>query len=286
LCLEDGAGGRGCGIRNLIMHTDKWSETGDPNHLHTIAPMYGSKYYFFVRDYWSQNYDADTNYCITVTVWPEPDANEPNGIYHPDMTSAQEDDTRRWNRGRATQVDCTEDAGSGVITCGPIVGYISYRADQDWYKLSVAGQGYFIPQLPEATPEEKSLNIDYDVRFDWAHDGGLAADFTIGYAIPWGQEMGPEFTGPGSGTWGIGDVANNGECSYYCGEYHLPANEVYLWVFNPPFRRYDRMNSYSITITATPGCPQNCSYCWPGQNCYACPNPGNPNPDPDQCTNP
>jgi hypothetical protein len=74
---------------------------------------------------------------------------------------------------------------------------------------------------------------------------------------------------------------------YFCGEYgDLPAEDVYLWVFNPTFDDYDFEHAYHITLSATRGCPQDCEFCEAGQNCWACPNPENPNPDPELCLDP
>jgi hypothetical protein len=285
-CLNGGSIGYGCGIRQLIMHTDEWSETGDANHLHTAAPMFGERYYFFVRDYWSMNHDFNNSYTLTVTVHDEPDSWEYNGLYLPYLTEDQEDDTRRYNRNLAKTVECTEDAVTGQIDCPTITGYLSYRGDQDWYKLIVSGQSYFVPLLPEEAPEGLSQSVDYGVSFHYVYEAGMKSNLDIAFNFPFGaQNLGTEQgqvpVGPGEG-WLTG-----ADCQYYCGEYgDLPANNVYLWVFTPAFDKYDFEHSYNITISATRGCPVECEFCEPGQNCWACPNPGNPNPDPEQCLNP
>jgi len=117
--------------------------------------------------------------------------------------------------------------------------------------------------------------IDYDLLWDWSFSG--RSDMPLGYVVMSGaRDMGPEL-GVGSGTWGDGA----GECSYLCGEYHLPTT-LYLWVFTPTFKKYDYSNPYNVTIRAVKGiCPDNCSFCEAGQCTYPCPNPNNPVPDCD-----
>lgn len=270
MCLPR-VSGNGCGIRSLVMHGADWSPSGNPRHLRTAAPMYGDTYYILVRDYQADQVDLENAYTLTVTVHPEPDPYEPNGLYLPYITGDQEDTTRDWNKSLAKEVSCTLDAAG--LTCGPIEGWLSYRGDQDWYKLLVTGQSYTIPSEPEPEPEADSTVIDWDIQFEWDFHGNNAMN--IGYVIAFGQRMGFE-AGVGSGTWG--DGAN--ECSYFCGESPnmLPAT-VYLWVREHTFRQYDYTNPYTITLKGYRGCPLNCYYCDPDNtDDYPCPNPDNPDP--------
>jgi len=264
----DGGSYDGCGIRSLVVYGPSFGVSANPKHLRTVAPMYGERYYLMVRDYQARHIDTVNSYSFTATVHPELDTHEPNGLYHPYITETQEEETRDWNRSTAVTINCT-DSGS-EITCGPIEGYISFRADQDWYKLVLSGQNYTVPSEPESDPETMGPTVDFDVLWDWSFSG---SNMNLGYVVMRGSdEMGPEL-GPGSGTWGGGD----GQCSYLCGEYHLPTT-LYLWVFTPDFKKYDYEHPYSLTIRAVRGvCPDNCPYC---QGCpYACPNPNIPNPE-------
>ncbi|MBW1810828.1 MAG: hypothetical protein JRJ87_21735 [Deltaproteobacteria bacterium] len=269
MCMNGGSY-TGCGILSLFMHGPDWSESGSSKHLHTVAPMYGEKYYVKVNDYQARHVDTAHAYNLTVTVHPELDTHDspPNGLYLPYITGVMEDETRDWNRGMATTISCSQTATE--ITCGPIEGYLSYRGDQDWYKLDIV-----IPQEAESDPATMGDNIDYDLLWDWSFSG--RSDMPLGYVVMAGsREMGPEL-GVGSGTWGDG----GGECSYLCGEYQLPTT-LYLWVFTPTFKKYDYQNPYNLTIRAVKGvCPDNCSYCEAGQCNYPCPNPNNPVPDCD-----
>ena len=269
MCLNGGSYW-GCGIRSLVMQGPDFGVGGNAKHLKTVAPMYGERYYLMVRDYGARHYDAANPYRLTVTVRPEPDTNEfpPNGLYLPYITGTQEEETRDWNRSLAKTITCT-DSGT-EITCGPITGYISFRGDQDWYVLKLAGQNYTVPKENETDPATMGPNVDFNVLWDWSFSG---SNMRLGYVVMRGaEEMGPELVS-GSGTWG--DEA--GQCSYICGEYHAPVT-LYLWVFTPDFKKYDYSNPYRVTIRAVRGvCPANCEYCL---GCpYVCPNSRHPDPN-------
>ncbi len=271
-CLNGGSYW-GCGVTSLFMYGVEWSETGNAKHLHTVAPMYGQRYYFRVSDYQSKRFDADNAYTLTITVRQEKDTHEvpPNGLYLPYMTESQENASRNWNKQLATPINCTESGGE--IVCGPIVGYLSYRGDQDWYVMSRNG-GAVVPAEPESSPAEKSVTVDWDLQIDWSFNNGKSG-MPVGILVDPGRQtpMGPEVTA-GSGTWGVGA----GECSYFCGEYHTP-DSFYLWVFNDTFRKYDYEHPYSVTIRLVRDCPANCGYCDDDRCEYGCPTPTNPDPE-------
>jgi hypothetical protein len=237
--------------------------------------MYGDTYYLAVRDFPEDGIDIDPDnaYSFTATVHPELDTwerNGRNGLYQPYPSETQEDETIRWNRNLAKTVTCSQSATE--IVCGPITGYLSFRGDQDWYKLQLPGEDHMIPKEAEVDPPTMGEFVDWDIFIDYSYSGTIPL---IGYADPF-KELGPEL-GPGSGTWGDGP----GECSYYCGEYHTPG-KFYLWVFNPPkLRSYDFNNPYTVTIRATRGCPANCEsgrtdYCSAACTAWCCPNPNKP----------
>ncbi len=291
MCLPRGASGNGCGIGMLVMRGLDWSEDGNPRHLRTMAPMLAQRYFIRVTDFQSDDFDLGATYSLKVTVRSEPDSHEPNGLYNPYLTSEQEEYIRDWNYTKARQVDCTTTPSTFAtpdeitkIECS-LSGYLSFRGDQDWFKLvvpyednpdtpDVVEEDFFIPKLNESDPATMGENIDWDVVFSWDYAGreSLEAGVVLfsGY-----QRMG--FTagvGEQSGTWGAG----LGQCSYFCGEYHAPTEEGYVWVFTPDFRGYDFDTPYSVTVTATRGCPTNCSYCSASCNAWCCPNPNNPTP--------
>ncbi|HUU02040.1 MAG TPA: hypothetical protein VM425_11395 [Myxococcota bacterium] len=265
----DGGSGMGCGIRSLVMHGPDFGVSGNAKHLHTVAPMYGSRYYLMVRDYQARHIDIQNSYSFTATVHPEQDTHEspPNGLYLPYITDRQEDDTRDWNKSMASTINCSDNGSE--ISCGPIEGYISFRGDQDWYKLVLSGQNYTVPKEAESDPVTMGESVDFNVMWDWSFSG---SGMNLGYVVMRGSdEMGPEL-GSGSGSWGDA----GGQCSYLCGEYHLPTT-LYLWVFTPDFKKYDFQHPYNLTIRAVRGvCPDNCGYCL---SCpYMCPNTRNPDP--------
>jgi hypothetical protein len=260
-CLQRNSGGRGCGIRSLVMHGADWSRTGSARHLHTVAPMYGDTYYLLVRDYPYPDANVDTQnaYSLTATVHPEQDSWEPNGLYNPYATNEEYDDTRDWNKSLAKEVTCTTDAGG--LSCPTITGYLSYRGDQDWYHFRV-------PQEAESDPATMGPNVDWDMQFDWSFNGNSAME--INYTFWSRNDMG-FVAGTGSGTFG------DNECAYFCGEYHTPTT-VYLVVQHRDRKEYDYQNPYTLTIRGLRDCPLDCSYCEAGQTNYPCPNPRNPNP--------
>ncbi|HSA23593.1 MAG TPA: hypothetical protein P5076_19185, partial [Myxococcota bacterium] len=274
-CLPEGL----CAIRHLVLHGTDWSPSGDPHVLRTVAPMYGSVYYVVVRDFQSDDLDPDRAYTLTVTVHPEPDTYEPNGVYLPYATNEQEEEARNANPARSSPVTCSDDGTT--VTCGPITGYLSYRGDQDWYELDS------IPDLAELTPNALSTKVDWDLRFQYAFAGLASMEVYYTLFMGSGDESamrsgmcatpGPSaheggcYTNSSSGTMGESD------CSYICGEYH-GGRPVYLRVMHYDRKLYDFQNAYTVTIRAIRGCPQTCEWCLPTTVDYACPNPGNPNP--------
>ncbi len=269
-CLPEG----GCGIRHLIMHGAGWSTVGTPSHLHTVAPMYGSVYYILVRDFGGDDLDLDTSYDLTVTVRPEPDLNErpPNGVYLPYATDEQDEASRRWNLPLATPVPCSEQGppGEEYIECGPITGFLSFRGDQDWFRLDA------IPTEDEQTPEDLSTKVDYDLQFDWSFMGSpeLFINYTVflGSAADRDMRTGWNHRGPGSGVFG------ETECSYLCGEYH-GGRPVYMRVQHSDRKEWDYDEPYNVDwIRAFRLCPLNCEYCDPAATDWACPTPDNPCP--------
>lgn len=259
-CLPEG----GCGIRHLIMHGADWSTTGSPRALHTVAPMYGSTYYILVRDFIGDDLDPQNAYSLTATVRTENDSHEPNGLYLPYATDEQDRDTRDWNKDRSSSVNCTDEGTH--IQCGPISGYLSFRGDQDWYRLNN------FPTEDEASPLEQSLKVDYDFQFDWSFAGvnQLFPNYGVFEGSLREAQMGFNHQGPGSGVWGTGA----GECSYLCGEYH-GSRPLYLRVVHSDRKIWDYNDSYNLTIRAYRTCPLNCEFCQPGADYYPCPNPGN-----------
>jgi len=272
-CLPEG----GCAIRNLVMHGADWSPTGDPHRLHTVAPMYGSVYYVVVRDFQSDDLDPDLGYTLTVTVRPEQDAHEPNGVFLPYATNEQEEEARSANPSRATPIACADDGTT--VTCGPIAGYLSFRGDQDWYRLEA------IPDLAELVPEGQSLKVDWDLRFDYAFAGNPSMEvyYTLFLGGANNMRSGMCATPGGSSHEGgcyrnsTAGTMGDSECSYICGEYH-GGRPAYLRVMHYDRKLYDYTAPYSITVRAIRGCPLTCEWCEPETVDYACPNPGNPNP--------
>ncbi|NMB75364.1 MAG: hypothetical protein GYA21_09555 [Myxococcales bacterium] len=264
----------GCGIRTLIMRhivddqnpARDWAVPGEPRHLRTVAPMFGDTYYILVRDFTSQNADLQHPYTLTVTVRPEPDANEPNSTFQPYATNTSEEETKAWNASFATTINCTPDGGGGA-TCGPFTGYISFRADQDWYKL----EG--IPAEAQNPVNQKDTMKDYRLSFSYSYAGNSDMHVTFGWNRPgdFDESFGWDVQGNGSGTFG------DNECSYLCGEYH-GGRPIYFVVQEYQRLHYDYAHPYQITLHVTPECPAECSWCTPAGGAWACPCTANPNP--------
>jgi hypothetical protein len=252
----------GCGIRSLIMRGSDWSESNDIRHLHTVAPIFGSTYYLYVRDYQSDAKDISNAYSLTATVRPEPDPNEPNGLYLPYADNDQESETTSWNRDLATAMACN---GDDPIVC-TFSGYLSYRGDQDWFVFD-------IPEIDTGDLTSKDTKVDWDVQFDWSYPGSLDdVNFTVVYGRSMGWIVREDGSGSSSGIFG------DDECVYLCGEYHTPQT-MYLRVQHQERRHYDYTNQYNVTVTVYRDCPTACDeYCGAGVEDYACPNPKNPNP--------
>ena len=156
-CLPRTAGGgtHGCGIRSLVVQGCDWSplpnNPGDPSddyicrrHLHTTAPMFGSYYFIKVHDF-AGGSDPTASYTLRVSVHPELDSNEPNGLYLPYITEAQEEISRSWNHGMAIDAACSDNGST--VTCN-VSGLISYRGDQDWYVLDIPQESKPVPSEP------------------------------------------------------------------------------------------------------------------------------------------
>jgi hypothetical protein len=267
----------GCGIRSLVMHGLDWSEVGDLHHLHTVAPMYGSRYYFMVRDYQGDDLDPTRPYTFSARVIAEPDTHEspPNGLYLPYATEEQDHDSRPWNAALAAPIACQV---IGVppndhFQCGPIQGNLSFRGDQDWYKL----EG--IPTEDETVPDQDSTKVDYKFTFTYSYGG--AKGLYINYALYLGDslregQMGWNYNG---NTGGNRTFGGDQECAYLCGEYHQE-RPLYFSVQHSDRKKYDYAAPYSVTLIVERQCPQVCEYCQAGQTWaqHACPNPINPYP--------
>jgi hypothetical protein len=272
-CLPEG----GCAIRHLVVQGADWSPTGNPRHLRTVAPMYGPVYYVLVRDFQANAWDPERAYTLTVTVRPEPDAHEPNGVFLPYATNEQEEAARSANPPRATPVSCSDDGTT--VTCGPITGYLSYRGDQDWYRLDS------IPSEDEPLPEALSVKVDWDVQMDWTFAGNSALQVYYTMFLGGARSMRTGFCATPGGSSHEGGCYRNTTggtmgadvCSYICGEYH-GGRPAYLRVMHYDRKLWDYAAPYTLTVRAIRGCPQVCEWCRPETVNYACPNPGNPNP--------
>jgi hypothetical protein len=225
----------GCAVRSLTLYGADWSQTNNGRHLHTTAPMYASTYYILVRDFHADHFDSGRAYRLTVTIHQERDSHErpANGLWIPYADNEQEDETRSWNRSMASTVNCANDGGT--INC-TIEGYLSYRGDQDWYKLDSIPTGQ-----------------NYDLQFPWSFSGNSA--MIINYTMYLGGRAHTGFVeSTGSGTWGTSG------CVYICGAHHT-SRPAYLRVMHKDRKEYDFQNPYRITVKAYPGCPSSCEHC-------------------------
>ena len=225
----------GCAIRSLTLYGADWSRSNNGRHLHTTAPIYAGTYYVLVRDFHADDFDADRAYRLTATVRDERDTHEhpANGLWIPYADNEQEDETHSWNRSMASTINCSNDGGT--ITC-TIEGYLSYRGDQDWYKLDSIPTGQ-----------------NYDLQFPWSFHGNSA--MIINYTMYLGSRAHTGFVeSTGSGTWGTSG------CVYICGDMHR-SRPAYLRVMHKDRKEYDYSEPYRITVKAYPGCPSSCEHC-------------------------
>ena len=233
-CLPSGF----CGVRTLTIHGADWSPTNSDRSLKTVVPLLQSPVYLLVRDFQSDAFDKQNAYELTVTYHPEKDGNEKplNGVYLPYATNVQEDTTHGQNFNMATPV-----AGSGEFV---IEGYLSYRGDQDWYRLDSIPAGQ-----------------NYDLEFPWSFNGNPRME--INYTMYLGHGAHTGFVaGVGSATWGTSG------CTYICGK-NQNARPAYLSVMHKDRKQYDFNNPYRITVRVIPGCPSSCEHCVGGGYCIA-----------------
>ena len=284
-----------CGVRLVTLHGASWSRSNPQNAslLHTVAPVHASKVYVVVRDFQADAQDLLHPYKLTVTLRPEPDANEAgagNGLWLPYATNDQEEETTRWNQSLAGALT---GSGAGPITWN-VDGYLSYRGDQDWYVFEIPRVDKALPAAAAAScTTSANCNSDpskcyyrctaglcvpadpVDNKGDWQvtfayNYGGLVQE--INYTVVYGVDMGWE-ANPGSSVFG------DNECAYICGEYQFSAQEttkkMYFRVQHRSRTDYDYASPYHVTVTATQNCPSQCSYCQAGQTSFPCPNPNN-----------
>jgi hypothetical protein len=297
-CLSGSGGTTGCAINSLIMKSSidpvqNWSYTESNNfHLRTIAPMFAQVYYIVVRHLLSGSstpYDNANPYSLTVSVHQESDPHEMNSLYLPYINNQQEREAIEFNTTLATptQIICTS-LGSNRYQC-QATGAISFRADQDWYVLmnSATVGDYFPPDTTEPTnPGDLSLKLDWQLTIDWHYScttncptNPLNFIFEVypNDRLTSGDVLHRwEKDGPGDATFG-----GASSCGFICGEY--VSRPIYIRVrhYNENYWSYDYNNLYSFTITADPGCPQNCGKCKLSCNDHACPNPLHLNPGTD-----
>ncbi|NOZ86993.1 MAG: hypothetical protein GXP49_12165 [Deltaproteobacteria bacterium] len=285
ICLPDG-----CALRHLTLQGKEWSETGDPRHLHTVAPMYGNLYYVLVRDFQAEKMDPDTSYTLTVTTMQEPDKYEfpPNGIYLPYATNDQEAATIQLNKKLAKSITCRETDPAHLetseIVCDTIEGYLSFRGDQDWYVMKMEGGGDFPPK-DQKPDQDCDKFVDWDLSFEWSFNGnpdlqiyytaflGGTRRGTVGFcATPGSRSVeGACFKNTAGGVFG------DDECVYFCGETDS-ARPFYFRVMHYDRKKYDYKNPYRVTIRAKRQCPLACSGCKADCAEMCCPNENQPNP--------
>jgi hypothetical protein len=271
VCLPSGK----CAINQLVMlgslvEKNSWSESqNDIKHLKTVAPMYGSEYYILVESYKGQNYDQSHSYTIKVNVIDEPDrVNEINSLYLPYADNDEDESLRKLSSDIATNVDCVLQTGSNPVKyiC-TITGYLSFRGDQDWYKLNN------ITRIQEDAPNTTQWK-DWNLKITCTNN---SPDTNVNFEIFSGGELiiprRSDFQN-GQGTVVIGgDIAD--KCSYLCGEYYFSDYDTttYLRVQHSNRRKYDYAHSYTLTIEATLECPRNCGHCNPSCQDHPCPSP-------------
>ncbi len=233
-CLPSGF----CGMRALTIHGADWSPVNSERHLKTAIPLLQSPVYLLVRDFQSDAFDKQNPYELTATYHQEKDVHEKpsNGVYLPYATNAQEDATHGKNFGMATPI-----SGSGEFV---IEGYLSYRGDQDWYRLD---------SIP--------ANENWDLEFPWSFSGNPKME--INYTMYLGHGAHTGFVeGVGSGTWGTSG------CTYICGK-NQNARPAYLSVMHKDRKQYDFNNPYRITVRVISGCPSSCQHCVGDGYCIA-----------------
>jgi hypothetical protein len=268
-----------CAYSSLSVHGVDWSLVGLKRHVHTVAPAFGSVYYLVVRDYRAAAFDHQHAYQLTVTVRSEPDTNEPNGLYIPRSDNQSDLAVRTMNKALATTIQCHEVASSNPLAyeCTPMNGALSFRGDQDWFKI------VGLPKMDENPQVEDSKFRDWDLQVE-GYLGISQSELKINYLFYFDDNMWRpqgDFTNTvsdptGTAIWGDG----TGECLYLCGEYHQgdegsTGEDYYLRIIHPEGKGYNFNKTYHLVLKAYHRCPLECEYCKPDATSYACPNPGN-----------
>ena len=135
VCIPNASGGGGlCAIPQYLSAFDPTGKLVGGSTVSTAQPLFSNAtYYVHVHDASYQNTDLKNPYSLALMMVPEPDVNDQstiaadrNNFYDP-YPGAFSVETP--NKARA--VDIT----SQLTADQPVTGYISYQADDDWYKF-------------------------------------------------------------------------------------------------------------------------------------------------------
>jgi hypothetical protein len=273
-----------CAIEQLVMRAspDNWREdftvANNSRHLRTATPMYGNVYYLLVKDFTGQNFDsASQPYTITVNVINEPDQpNEINSLYLPYVDDNADKDFREVNaKIYAKDVTCTA-VSATEYDCGTITGYLSFRGDQDWYRLvNITG-------IHETSPATQWK--DWNMSVAWTNDSSTT---DLNFEIFAESDLkNPKISVEQSKVTYTAIGGTTAHCSYICGEYSFvdgSTNNVYLRVQHANRVLYDYQHKYTLTIKATQECPANCGHCNSDCGNYHCPSPSSPTGSGSNC---
>ena len=140
------------------------------------------------------------------------------------------------------------------LSYAPMEGWISFEADEDWYRLHV-------PEELADAADGAWLRLDWRVSVDYAYEGDTIQPFwtVLRGDLPRVHASWTTPPLPAAGVLGDGggDLDGDGatDCLYLC---HLVGRPLWLRVTDFGRARTDRETPYRFQVTLTPGCPEEC----------------------------
>jgi hypothetical protein len=263
LCIPNGSSGGSCAVGQYLSdYSASGVPVGAPN-VSTAQPLFtNGTYYLVVHDSAGTNFDDTNPYTLSLQIVPEPDPNDKsttpsmrNNFYNP-YPGSLTDLTPSSLRAIDITDQVREAADGGTPT--PITGYISYQADEDWFKFQHPCPGSdcgisFAWLQPGPSPVQVGffmLNQDLTDHESFAYSGTTPV---------------AQLSGPQTGTF---DNAN-GDCT----QCSFASSTVTTADAGTPYYYYMRVTDvgqqdwdftstgqYNFSITAiTHGCPESCS---------------------------
>jgi len=258
--LGDAGGPEVCAAPQYLVHD---TSGGGGGSLHTAQPLFApGPYYVVVHDYQDDQYAYGVGYTLDARILPEPDPGDQspdpsqrNNFYNP---YPMQDDDLTPSAIRA------KDITAAVTSGAPVVGWISYQSDEDWFSFLHPCPGMNCGLVFEWTqPGPSNVRVaflmrrgdDLGIHESWTYVGNTATSM---------------LTGPLDLTWGNADctqcsfasaMQGNGDPTY---RYFLQVRDVGSKDWDPTSGGRYQFRVQSIT----PGCPASCSEGPNGCGCF------------------